>query len=117
MERTVEARVTRLTTAAKLARRLKEQDGKQVGVVSCDVYRPAAIEQLRVLAGEIGVTCYASAIAHIWQNRLSDEGIDCEVVGDFLGAGLGGLPGAGPELWVREDQVERARKILAQHLG
>lgn len=49
------------TTAAKLARRLKEQDGKQVGLVSCDVYRPAAIEQLRVLAGEIGANYYESA--------------------------------------------------------
>lgn len=48
------------TTAAKLARRLKEQEGKQVGVVSCDVYRPAAIEQLRVLAGEVGANFYPS---------------------------------------------------------
>ena len=43
------------TSAAKLAKRLKETDKKNVGVVSCDVYRPAAIEQLRVLAAEIDV--------------------------------------------------------------
>ena len=48
------------TSAAKLARRLKETDGKQVGVVSCDVHRPAAIEQLRILASEVGVNCYPS---------------------------------------------------------
>ena len=49
------------TSAAKLAKRLKETDKKNVAVVSCDVYRPAAIEQLRVLAADIGVDCYPSA--------------------------------------------------------
>jgi signal recognition particle subunit SRP54 len=48
------------TTAAKLAKRLKEQDRKAVAVVSCDIYRPAAIDQLRILAGEIDVACYPS---------------------------------------------------------
>lgn len=43
------------TTAAKLARRLKEAHKKRVMVVSTDVYRPAAIDQLRTLAGEVGV--------------------------------------------------------------
>jgi signal recognition particle subunit SRP54 len=42
------------TTTAKLARRLIEQDRKRVMVVSCDVYRPAAIEQLKTLAGQVG---------------------------------------------------------------
>jgi signal recognition particle subunit SRP54 len=48
------------TTAAKLARRLMQQDNKQVGLVSCDIHRPAAIEQLRVLAAEIGANHYPS---------------------------------------------------------
>ena len=48
------------TSAAKLAKRLKEHDKKSVALVSCDVYRPAAIEQLKILAGEIGVDCYPS---------------------------------------------------------
>ena len=48
------------TTAAKLARRLMQQDKKQVGLVSCDIHRPAAIEQLRVLAAEIGANHYPS---------------------------------------------------------
>ncbi len=43
------------TTVAKLARLLKEQQRKKVMVVSCDVYRPAAIAQLQTLAGEVGV--------------------------------------------------------------
>ena len=41
------------TTPAKLARLLREQK-KSVLLVSADVYRPAAIEQLRVLAGQVG---------------------------------------------------------------
>ncbi|MFW5452674.1 signal recognition particle protein [Thioalkalivibrio sulfidiphilus] len=43
------------TTTAKLARLLKERHKKSVAVVSCDVYRPAAIKQLETLAGEIDV--------------------------------------------------------------
>ncbi|MGH8582452.1 MAG: signal recognition particle protein [Gammaproteobacteria bacterium] len=50
------------TSVAKLARRLKERERKRVLVVSCDVYRPAAIEQLAVLAREIGVECFPSAM-------------------------------------------------------
>jgi signal recognition particle subunit SRP54 len=50
------------TTTAKLARLLKEQEKKTVIVVSCDVYRPAAIEQLRLVAGGVGVECFPSAV-------------------------------------------------------
>jgi signal recognition particle subunit SRP54 len=42
------------TSVAKLARWLQEKQKKSVMVVSCDVYRPAAIEQLRTVAGEVG---------------------------------------------------------------
>lgn len=38
------------TTAAKLGKLLKEKNSKKIGVVSCDIYRPAAIEQLHKLA-------------------------------------------------------------------
>jgi signal recognition particle subunit SRP54 len=48
------------TTVAKLARRLKEHDKKKVLVVSADVYRPAAIEQLKTLASEVGVEFFPS---------------------------------------------------------
>ncbi len=48
------------TTAAKLARRLIEQDKKRVMLVSADVYRPAAIEQLKTLAGEVGAEFFPS---------------------------------------------------------
>ena len=49
------------TTVAKLARLLKEQQKKRVAVVSADVYRPAAIEQLQTLAAEVGVTFIESS--------------------------------------------------------
>ncbi|MEE4162907.1 MAG: signal recognition particle protein [Woeseiaceae bacterium] len=42
------------TTAAKLARSLIERDKKRVMLVSVDVHRPAAILQLKTLAGEVG---------------------------------------------------------------
>ena len=48
------------TTVAKLARFLKERRKKKVMVVSCDVYRPAAIEQLRVLAEQVEVLFHPS---------------------------------------------------------
>ena len=41
------------TTAGKIARLLREQK-KKVAVVSCDVYRPAAIEQLKTVAAQAG---------------------------------------------------------------
>jgi signal recognition particle subunit SRP54 len=49
------------TTVAKLARYLKENLNKKVAVVSCDIYRPAAIDQLQTLSGEIGVEFIPSA--------------------------------------------------------
>ncbi|MDA0821548.1 MAG: signal recognition particle protein [Proteobacteria bacterium] len=48
------------TTSAKLAKHLVSVHKKKVRMVSCDVYRPAAIEQLAILAAEIGVECYAT---------------------------------------------------------
>jgi signal recognition particle subunit SRP54 len=43
------------TTTGKLAKRLKERDGKKVLMASLDVYRPAAMEQLKILGTQIGV--------------------------------------------------------------
>ena len=48
------------TTVAKLARHLREREKKKVLVVSVDVYRPAAMEQLKTLAAEVGVDCFPS---------------------------------------------------------
>ena len=46
------------TFSGKLARKLKSSKGKRPLLVACDVYRPAAIEQLRVLGESIGVPVY-----------------------------------------------------------
>src|SRR5210317_1451452 len=43
------------TTTAKLAKRLKERDGKRVLMASLDVNSPAAMEQLQILGAQIGV--------------------------------------------------------------
>ncbi len=49
------------TSVGKLARWLKEKKKKSVMVVSADIYRPAAIEQLKTLAGEVGVEFFPSS--------------------------------------------------------
>jgi len=48
------------TTTAKLAKFLKDNQKKKVLVASADIYRPAAIEQLKILAGEVGVEFFPS---------------------------------------------------------
>src|SRR5215213_8815614 len=46
------------TTVGKLARHLREEHGKKVAVAACDVYRPAAVEQLIKVGGDAGATVY-----------------------------------------------------------
>ena len=48
-----------ITFSGKLARMLKSKKNKKPLLVACDVYRPAAIEQLRVLAEQIDVPMYS----------------------------------------------------------
>jgi len=50
------------TTVGKLAKLLREQQKKKVLVVSCDVYRPAAIEQLKSVAAQAGVDFFPSSV-------------------------------------------------------
>src|SRR5688500_4736034 len=50
------------TTSGKLAKWLKEQHKKKVLLVSCDVYRPAAIEQLQTLASQVEADFFPSAV-------------------------------------------------------
>ncbi|MDD3479789.1 MAG: signal recognition particle protein [Paludibacteraceae bacterium] len=47
------------TFSGKLANMLKNKRGKKPLLVACDVYRPAAIEQLRVVGAQIGVPVYS----------------------------------------------------------
>jgi signal recognition particle subunit SRP54 len=51
------------TTCGKLAKLLREQSKKKVLLVSCDIYRPAAIEQLRTLATQLDIDFFASDIS------------------------------------------------------
>lgn len=46
------------TFSGKLARKFKSEKGKRPLLVACDVYRPAAIEQLKVLGEQIDVPVY-----------------------------------------------------------
>ncbi|HTJ97342.1 MAG TPA: signal recognition particle protein [Rhodocyclaceae bacterium] len=48
------------TTTAKLGKWLKDRQKKKVLVVSCDVYRPAAIEQLKTVAAQAGIDFFPS---------------------------------------------------------
>ena len=47
------------TTTAKLAKLLREQEGKTPALVACDVYRPAAVDQLQTVGRQVGVEVYA----------------------------------------------------------
>lgn len=47
------------TFSAKLANYLKSKKGRQILLVACDVYRPAAIDQIKVLGEQIGVPVYS----------------------------------------------------------
>jgi signal recognition particle subunit SRP54 len=50
------------TSTGKLALWIKEREKKKVIVVSCDVYRPAAIEQLRIVAANVDVEWFPSEV-------------------------------------------------------
>ena len=62
------------TSSAKLALRLKKE-GRKVLLVACDLVRPAAMEQLAVLGGQIGVPVHkedhAQDSANVYQNALA----------------------------------------------
>lgn len=70
------------TFSGKLAKKLKSEKAKRPLLVACDVYRPAAIEQLKVLASQIDVPVYSeegnknpveiaqNAIAYAKQNHF-----------------------------------------------
>lgn len=76
------------TFSGKLANMLKKQEQRKPLLVACDVYRPAAIQQLHVLGEQIGVPVYSepdskdpvqiarNAIAHAQQEGLDTVIID-----------------------------------------
>ena len=73
------------TFSGKLANLLKNKQNKKPLLVACDVYRPAAIEQLRVIAAQIGVPVYAEEtnknIIEIAGNAIKEaKAKGCDVV-------------------------------------
>ncbi len=75
------------THSAKLANLLKTKRGKKPLLAACDVYRPAAIDQLQVLGEQIGVEVYAEPenkkpveIAQNAVRRAKDYGYDVVII-------------------------------------
>ena len=54
------------------------------------------------------------AQAHIWEQALRQAGVRCKVVGDYLDAGIGDIPGVRAEIWVHRDDVARAEDVLRE---
>jgi signal recognition particle subunit SRP54 len=75
------------TATAKLARYLKEQQHSSVAVAACDVYRPAAVDQLVKLGSQVGVDVYEQGtdqdpvkIASWARDRAGSEGKDVLII-------------------------------------
>jgi hypothetical protein len=54
------------------------------------------------------------AQAHIWEQALKQAGVRCKVVGDYLDAGIGDIPGMRAEIWVHRDDVARGEQVLRE---
>ncbi len=75
------------TAAGKLARYLREEHGSSVALAACDVYRPAAVEQLVTVGGRAGADVYEQGtdrdpveIARWARGRAQTEGKDVLIV-------------------------------------
>ena len=75
------------TFSGKLANMLKKQEQRKPLLVACDVYRPAAIQQLHVLGEQIGVPVYSEPdskdpvqIARNAIARAQQEGLDTVII-------------------------------------
>jgi signal recognition particle subunit SRP54 len=75
------------TATAKLARYLREQHGSSVAVAACDVYRPAAVEQLIKVGAQAGAAVYEQGtdddpvkIAAWARDRAISEGKDVLII-------------------------------------
>jgi signal recognition particle subunit SRP54 len=75
------------TATAKLARHLREEHGSSVAVAACDVYRPAAVDQLVTVGAQAGADVYEQGtdadpvkIAKWARERATEEGKDVLIV-------------------------------------
>lgn len=96
------------TTTAKLAKHLKEQIKKKVMVVSCDVYRPAAIDQLKTLADQVGVLFHPSSVTDNPVD-IARQAVD-EARKQFVDVLLVDTAG---RLHIDEDMMEEIRRLHA----
>jgi signal recognition particle subunit SRP54 len=94
------------TAVGKLARHLREEHGKDVAVAACDVYRPAAVEQLIKVGAQAGATVYEQGtqrdpvdIAEWALGRAREENRDVLII-DTSG-----------RLHIDEELMEELRKI------
>jgi signal recognition particle subunit SRP54 len=94
------------TACGKLARHLREEHGKEVALAACDVYRPAAVDQLIKVGGRAGAAVYEQGterdpveIAEWALERARAEGKDVLIV-DTSG-----------RLHIDEDLMEELRRI------
>ena len=62
------------TTSAKLARRLKK-DGRHPALIACDLYRPAAVDQLATLAKQVDVPCFTPEAGESDVNMVAQAAI------------------------------------------
>jgi len=95
------------TTAAKLAHHLIQQ-GKRVYLVPADVYRPAAIDQLKILAGQIG--------AGVFDSRNTDDPVKicAEALGEARRSGYDVMiMDTAGRLHIDEEMMEELRRIKA----
>lgn len=97
------------TSSAKLARRLAREGGYKPALIACDVYRPAAIDQLETMAGQVDALCYADrsskdvpAIARAGWDWAKAQGADLMV---FDTAG---------RLQIDEDLIEEIKRVREQ---
>lgn len=95
------------TAAAKLARHLKSK-GRQVVLVACDLQRPAAVKQLKVLGEKVGVPVYAPKLegdpVEVAQNAIGEA--------KRLGAGVVIVDTAG-RTNIDEEMMQQAADIKA----
>jgi len=77
------------TTTAKLAKRLKDRDGKKVLMASLDTNRPAAMEQLAILGKQIGVFGFAWSAIRLGLADAPKGATLLQLYGIALLAGIG----------------------------
>ncbi|MGA0846101.1 MAG: signal recognition particle protein, partial [Luteolibacter sp.] len=63
------------TTSAKLAYRLK-REGRRPLLIACDLYRPAAIDQLAALAKQVDVPCFTPAVGETDLVKVARESLE-----------------------------------------